>query len=103
MTSFFAEPLVQEILSIALLVWGVIWTLLAMWKAAKKSHWIWFILIFIAWAIGNISLVFAIIGYFGLLAILYFYIFSRFSLKNNVLTFEKWGKKKDKAPKEKKK
>lgn len=103
MFEFLGTPLAQEILGITLLVWGFVWELLAMWKAARKGQWIWFIIIFIAELLGTFSLVLAIIGSFGVLAILYFYIFSRFRFEEKGLVFEKWGNKSKKESLGKKK
>ena len=57
-------------LLIALLVWSVLWKLLALWKSARKNHPVWFIVI-------------ALVNTIGILEILYIYIFSEIkSLKN---------------------
>lgn len=93
MFEFLATPVGQEVISIVILVWGIVWELLAMWKAAKKSHWIWFILIFVVVLVSYLNLWLTIAGTFGGLAIFYFFIFSRFKFVGNKLVFEKWGKK----------
>lgn len=101
MFEFLSTPTAQMVISIAILIWGIVWTLLAMWKSAVKKHWIWFILIFAVWFVGNLSIVLAIIGSFGLLAILYFFVLSRFKIEDNKVLFEKWGKKNKKEQKKK--
>ncbi len=55
-------------LFIIVIVWSLIWKLLALWKAARKGHVVWFILL-------------ALINTIGILEILYFYIFSELDLK----------------------
>ena len=98
MFEFLATPIGQEVISILVLVWGITWELLAMWKAAKKSHWPWFILLFLVGLFSYISLPFTIAGTFGAVAILYFFVFSRFKFEKNKLIFETWknkNKKKD--------
>ena len=58
---------------ILLLVWTVVWKGLALWKSARKSHMIWFIVLLI-------------VNTIGILDILYIYIFS------------KWGEKREARP-----
>jgi hypothetical protein len=48
---------------LGLLVWSASWKLVALWKAARKKHLIWFIIL-------------ALINTFGILEILYIFIFS---------------------------
>jgi len=47
-----------------ILVWSAVWKLLALWKSARNSHLIWFI-------------VMAIINTIGILPILYIFVFSK--------------------------
>ncbi len=88
----FSSQTFQLVVPWVLLVWGITWELFAMWKAAKKGHMIWFVLLFIVQLVGYLSIVFAIAGSFGLLPILYIFVFSRIGFKGNTLTFEKWKK-----------
>jgi methionyl-tRNA synthetase len=53
---------------IVIVVWSIIWKLLALWKSARKNQPVWFILL-------------AIINTVGILEILYIYIFSE--IKSN--------------------
>ena len=48
---------------VVIVIWSVVWKLLALWKSAKKGHTVWFIVL-------------AIINTVGILEILYIYIFS---------------------------
>jgi hypothetical protein len=90
MLEFLGTPVAQEIVSILLLVWGLTWELVAMWRSAKKGHWVWFILIFAVQMFGAVSIVFAILGSFGILPIVYMFFFSRFRVEKNKITFDKW-------------
>ena len=49
---------------VGILLWSAVWTLLGMWKSARKGSWIWFI-------------VFALTNTVGILPILYIYVFSK--------------------------
>lgn len=51
-----------------ILIWTAIWKLLSLWKAARNSHVIWFIVL-------------AIFNTVGILPILYIYVFSKFGKK----------------------
>jgi len=53
---------------IVILIWSIIWKLLALWKSAKKNHVVWFILL-------------AVINTIGILEILYVYVFSEMKFK----------------------
>ena len=53
-----------------ILVWIVIWKLLALWKSARNNHITWFILL-------------AIINTVGILEILYIYVFSKLGRKGD--------------------
>jgi len=89
------DPAVQAVVSVVLIIWGIVWALLSMWKSAKLGHKVWFVLIFICvlyWYLDP-NIISTILGLFGALPILYFYIFSRFRFKDNKLVFEKWKKK----------
>ena len=57
-------------LLIVILVWSTVWKLLALWKAARKTHIAWFIII------GVVNLV-------GILEILYIFIFSELGEKKS--------------------
>lgn len=56
-------------LLIVILIWSVIWKLLALWKSARKDHLVWFIVL-------------AIVNTVGILEILYIYVFSEMTLKD---------------------
>ena len=86
----------QTVVPWVLLLWSLAWELFAMWKAAKKNHFIWFILIFVVQLLGYLSIVFTIFGTLAALPILYIFVFSRLSFKDNKLYFEKWKKKSSK-------
>ena len=47
-----------------LIVWSLVWKVIALWKAAKKKHIIWFVL-------------FIFLNTLGILEILYIYVFSK--------------------------
>jgi methionyl-tRNA synthetase len=51
-----------------IVIWSIVWKLLAMWKSARKNHLVWFI-------------IFAIVNTVGILEILYIYVFSEMRLK----------------------
>ena len=75
------------------LIWILVWKLLALWKAARNKHLVWFILL-------------AIINTLGILEILYVFIFSKLSIKKNpkqILKRKVKTKKIPTIPKEKKK
>ncbi len=67
-------------LFIIILLWSVVWKLLAFWKSARKGQVIWFI-------------AFAIINTLGILEILYIYVFSDMKMKKTSLK-KKTSKKK---------
>jgi hypothetical protein len=82
-------------LLIVILVWTLIWKLMAMWKSAKNSHLVWFIVL-------------AIFNTVGILPILYIYVFSdlkdfkKKNLKKTKKSKKKTSKKKPvKKPKKK--
>ena len=55
-------------LFVIILVWSLVWKLLALWKSARKRHVIWFIVL-------------AFVNTVGILEILYIYVFSEFKKK----------------------
>jgi len=58
-------------LIIAILIWSLVWKLLALWKSAKKNQVAWFIIL-------------ALVNTIGILEIFYIYVFSEMkSMKNN--------------------
>ena len=67
-------------LLIVILIWSTAWKLLALWKSARKSHLVWFIVL------GLVNLV-------GILEILYIFVFSEMGEKtkkqNNKLSSKK--------------
>jgi len=65
---------------IVLLIWSMVWKLLALWKSARKSHVVWFIIL-------------GIVNTIGILEILYIYVFSDMTMKAKK-TPEKKGKRK---------
>jgi hypothetical protein len=60
-------------LLIIIVIWSIVWKLIALWKSARKNHIVWFILL-------------AIVNTVGILEILYVYIFSEinFGKKSSV-------------------
>lgn len=46
-----------------IVIWSIVWKLIALWKSARKGHIVWFILL-------------AVINTVGILEILYVYVFS---------------------------
>lgn len=57
-------------LLLVVIVWTLIWKGIALWKASKKNHLIWFIAILV-------------INTLGILEILYIFLFSKISLKKS--------------------
>ncbi len=51
-----------------ILVWIVVWKLLALWKSARNNHIVWFIVL-------------AVVNTVGILEILYIYVFSKLGKK----------------------
>lgn len=62
------------------LIWTLVWKALALWKAAKKNHLIWFILLLV-------------INTLGILEILYIFLFSKINLNEKVKKIKKARKK----------
>ncbi len=54
-----------------ILVWIIVWKLLALWKSARNNHLVWFLVI-------------AVINTIGILEILYIYVFSKIGKKEVV-------------------
>lgn len=78
-----SATIILGVLLAAVFVWSLIWKGLALWKASKKDHKIWFILILI-------------INTIGILEILYIYVFSKMDWTRRV---EKKFDKKSKTKK----
>lgn len=57
------SPTAILLILLIILIWSAVWKLLAMWKAAKKDSWIWFV-------------AFALLNTVGILPILYIYVLS---------------------------
>jgi hypothetical protein len=55
-------------LLVVILIWSVVWKLLALWKSARKNHLAWFIVL-------------AIVNTVGILEILYIYVLSELDYK----------------------
>lgn len=51
-----------------ILIWSLAWKLLALWKSARKTHLIWFIVL-------------GVVNTVGILEILYIFVFSKFKYK----------------------
>ena len=69
--SFVAEQLGISVgILLALVIWEVIWKLVALWKSARKGSLAWFIVL----AVFNTA---------GILPILYIYVFSKMRKKNS--------------------
>ncbi len=78
-----ADPyqIVSEVLGVSLAtaiivlaiisIWSLVWKGFALWKASKKNHLVWFIILLI-------------INTLGILEILYIYVFSKMSLKRKI-------------------
>ena len=64
-----------------ILVWSLIWKLLALWKSARNSHLVWFI-------------VMAVINTMGILPILYIFVFSKMKCCNSFVKTPARKKKK---------
>ena len=62
------------------LIWSLIWKAIALWKSARRSHMIWFVLFFF-------------IHTLGILEILYVFLFSKIKLPNVKNPGKKTGKK----------
>ncbi|MCX6750740.1 MAG: DUF5652 family protein [Candidatus Pacearchaeota archaeon] len=63
-------------LLVVILIWSIVWKLLALWKSAKKNHVVWFIVL-------------ALVNTVGILEILYIYVFSEMTMKNKAKNAEK--------------
>jgi hypothetical protein len=46
-SSYAAQFGVSTIVIILMIIWEAIWTAIAMWRAAKNNHMIWFVVFFI--------------------------------------------------------
>lgn len=57
-----------------------------MWKASKKNHIVWFVVLMIAEFLG--------FNFLGILSILYIFFFSRIRIEEKSVSFEKWERKK---------
>jgi len=55
---------------VVIVIWSIVWKLIALWKAARKGHMTWFVIL-------------ALVNTVGILEILYFYIFSEMNYKKN--------------------
>ncbi|MEK6823951.1 MAG: DUF5652 family protein [Nanoarchaeota archaeon] len=64
-----------------ILIWIVVWKLLAMWKSARNNHIVWFIVL-------------AVVNTVGILEILYIYVFSKLGKKEDKKVNQKLVKKK---------
>ncbi len=74
-------------LLVIILIWTLVWKLLALWKSARNTHVAWFIIL-------------AIFNTVGILPILYIYVFSKMDLKpKKKITKKKKTKKKVKRKK----
>lgn len=69
------------VIFVIILVWSTVWMAIAMWKAARKNHLVWFI-------------AFLIIHTFGILEILYLLVFSEMGSKNTKVVKKAEVKKK---------
>jgi len=69
------------IIMLVIAIWTIIWKGLALWKSAKKSHIIWFIILLL-------------VNTVGILEILYIYVFSKFGKIKKKETKELKKKKK---------
>jgi hypothetical protein len=63
--------IVSFLLFAAVVIWSTIWKIIALWKAARKKHLVWFIVL-------------ALVNTIGILEILYIYVFSEMKPKRKV-------------------
>ena len=56
-----------------ILIWTIVWKLLALWKSARNNHIVWFIVL-------------AVINTIGILEILYIYVFAKLGKKVKTTT-----------------
>lgn len=66
MNSYYALP--AWILAV-ILIWSLVWKGLALWKASKSNHLVWFVILLV-------------LNTFGIIEILYIFIFSEIGRKN---------------------
>lgn len=57
-------------LLIIILIWIVIWKAIALWKAARKGSWLWFVILLL-------------VNTLGILEILYIFLFSKINLEKS--------------------
>lgn len=72
----FAEQIAQQIgapvfLVLIALIWSLVWKALALWRAARKNHLLWFIAFFV-------------IHTLGILEMLYYFLFSKLNLNKPI-------------------
>ncbi len=72
--------IIVALVMLVILIWSLIWKGIALWKSARKSHKLWFIILLI-------------LNTVGILEILYIYVFSKMD----------WNKKQDNKLKKKRK
>ena len=68
LTSIASQLGISLWLLIIILIWSLIWKLLALWKSARNNHVVWFIIL-------------AVINTIGILEILYIYVFANLGKK----------------------
>ena len=66
-----------------IIIWSTVWKILALWKAARKNHLVWFIVL-------------ALVNTIGILEILYLFVFSECCKKKSTKTKSKKSKTKEK-------
>ncbi len=76
-----AAIIILGIVTLVVLIWSLIWKGLALWKSARKSHKIWFIVLLI-------------VNTIGILEILYIFVFSKMGEKKQVIAKSTNKKKK---------
>jgi len=76
-----AETGLPIVLIVIALLWSLVWKAIALWRSARHSHIVWFILFFF-------------IHTLGILEILYVFLFSKIKLPNIKKNNKKAGKKK---------
>jgi methionyl-tRNA synthetase len=79
------NPIVQEVIFIAISLWSLVWKGLALWKAAHKEHSVWFVLILIINTLGILEIIY----YFWLSKVDY----SKLDAKISDLKLKIWRKK----------
>lgn len=79
-TNFNVSAETALFLFIVILVWSLVWKLLALWKSARKGSLVWFIIL-------------GVVNTIGILEILYIYVFSEMKIGKKAAKLQKPKKK----------